>query len=134
MRTSKVTGKTAKPLSPGNHTFEVSLQSGTRWQFVVDGKSQGNYNMAAADAPPQKLLATSENNDGSIQANFLNFQMRRNGVWLAVPTAGAEVIRTYEFDPPAIGVAGNAQDGAIPSGAVRIGGGLGVISNGVTLW
>lgn len=124
-------GLRGKALSPGDHVFEMSLQAKTKWHFMVDGKSQGAWDLAAVDAPSSNIVACCENGDGSVPVTLSNILLRRNGVWMPVSQGAAEAIG--DGYNPTIGVYGHLQDSTLPPGAVRIGG-PGNIGYGTPLW
>jgi len=130
--TSKVTGKVQqKPFPVGSHTFEMSQATGNKWHFLVDGRSQGTYDLGSQDAPSSNIVACVESSDGSAPIIFTDLALKRNGVWVPITHGAAEVVMTYSEAPQ--GVYGNLQDSTIAAYGVKVTG-TGNISNGTQLW
>jgi hypothetical protein len=133
VKTSKVTGHPPKTQLPvGDHVFEMSLQSGTRWQFSVDGKSQGNFDMGVGTAQSVNIVACQEYGIASpVPVLLKDISVRRNGIWQLAAAGTAMVIPGQ--DGLVIGVEGNTQDGAVPIGTVSVGV-SGLVPYGAKLW
>ena len=123
----KLAGTTSnKAITPGVHTFEISAQ-GKRWRVLIDGKSIGNYGVGASVGSGDFLL-TNEFSNGTERALFRDAAALINGVWVPAPVGSS-----YLSGLPALGIAGNLQDAALPAGTIRIGGTAGVVSD-TLLW
>ncbi len=119
-------------VSAGDHTFSMYLQSGTTWAYAVDGTVLGTYDMGAASSSSSyPVQALSEEQATSIFAfpsvTFTNaMEVMKAGSWSPVQTA-----KSYGTG---WGVQGAMQNSGLQNDQISIGGAIGTISQGSTLW
>ncbi len=126
-------------LSIGTHTFEMSEWKGNVWQFSIDGKKIGTYDMHDndADAPGFSVAGftgTEFSSDIPSTIDFHNFSIRQDGAWHVVTDAIWHTQGTVQPPDTYTGAQGHLQDPTIPDGDWSQGSDLPVISSGTHLW
>ncbi|MGO9709471.1 MAG: Ig-like domain-containing protein [Polyangiaceae bacterium] len=123
-------------VTAGIHEFAMSVESGTVWQYALDGVVFGSYDMGSATADASYGVATlCEEGDG-VAAPFVppqvampaSMDVLQSGTW--GPAVAADVYNTAGLS----GVYGHLQDAGLPDEAVIVGGTATYLAAGTPLW
>jgi hypothetical protein len=119
----------------GNHTFSLSLQSGTTWAFYLDSTIFGTFNEnSSSSRSSYPVYSLSEETSGFgpttfPQENFsIALQTLFSGMWSTPPSA------TAFYSGGTWGIAGNIQNPSVPFAGLSLGGDLPKLAGGTLLW
>ena len=119
-------------ITTGTHAFSMYLQSGTTWAYAVDGTVMGTFDMGASvSSSSYPVEAFSEEQASSVFAfpavTFsTTMQVFESGLWTPVQTAVSY--------GTSWGVQGNFQNPGLPNNEMVVGGSVGTLPAGTSLW
>ena len=132
LNTSTIVFEGSAPTTTGLHAFAMYLRNGTTWDYAVDSFVFGSYDMGSSSSSTSyPVYALSEE-----QANHtFPFPPVSFGPALQVLRAGSwSLVRYATSYGDAWGIQGTAQNSSLTRGQVLMGGSVGEVPAGSTLW